>query len=160
MAKSEIEEIEAEKLQDAKIEAIKEEYRYSLTLILTVVGLLFSVSQICALLPVVVNNAQSIFHFQASIVNWVNLISNSIFLISCICTSSILIMFAVLVQAVGAAHITIARIFYILRNYGVFTLLWYGFAKMLNWIVGHIFPKRFRINAYSLIHRYIEPKIE
>jgi hypothetical protein len=117
---------------EKEVEKVRESYRYAIVVVLTVIGLLFSLSQVCALFPIVIDNAQSVFHFQESVSNWIKLFSNTVFLISCMCSSTILILFVIALSGIGQLQIWIMQLIDIAAKKGFFAAVKQMLIKFWN----------------------------
>lgn len=91
--------------KEEKIETTKGDYRHIQTLLIGLIGLLFSLSQVCALVPDIIQNAEALQLFNKSTSEWVQLFSNLAFILSCLCSSSLLAFFLLAVWVAGSVHV-------------------------------------------------------
>jgi hypothetical protein len=123
-----------------KIETTKGDYRHIQTILIGLIGLLFSLSQICALIPEIIRNAEELQLFSKSIAGWGQLLSNITFVLSCLCSSSILAFFLLGVWITATVHVGTQKVL-LKAEKGNWLIRFYNFVmnkvlptKLKNWI--------------------------
>ena len=96
--------------RENSIETTKGDYRHMQTLLIGLIGLLFSLSQICSFFPEIIRNAQELHLIGQSASGWVQLFSNLTFVLSCLCSSSILALFLVGIWIAATVHVGTKKI--------------------------------------------------